>query len=101
MNLPQLPEDKANHYVYGSLIDVGLFFVIFSLTKNLQLANHLAFALTALIACLKEGLDAWENRRATGDYFYGPRGVEFNDALATAMGAVPRWATLTYTTAIS
>lgn len=97
MNLPQLPVDKANHYLYGSLLDVVLFFAIFFLTKNLQLANHAAFTLTALIAAIKEGLDARENYRATGNCFKGPRGVEYQDALATAMGAAPRWIAVSMT----
>jgi hypothetical protein len=91
MELPELPADKANHYLYGSVIDVTLFVGLAFLTKNPHLSSHLSFGLTALIGALKEGKDAWINYRTTGNWKTGPHCVEGKDAMATAMGALPRY----------
>jgi hypothetical protein len=97
MSLPTLPTDKANHYVYGSVIDLTLFVGLTYITKNPHLASHLSFALTALIGVVKELKDAVINYKTTGNWKTGPHGVEGSDAMATAMGALPRYLSTIYT----
>lgn len=83
--MPSLPQDKANHFLYGALI-----------AKTILLAAPLvgydpqASALigVAAIAVLKEASDALINKRATGDPMHGPHGVELLDAVATFTGAL-------------
>ena len=94
--IPSLPQDKANHYLYGSIIDVALFIGLTFLTKNPHLSSHLSFGLTALIGVVKEVKDAWVNYRSTGSWKTGPHGVEGKDALATAMGAIPRYVSTSF-----
>ena len=48
MNLPQIPQDKANHIIFGWLI----FFI-----SNLFLNAYLSFSIVLLFAALKELYD--------------------------------------------
>jgi hypothetical protein len=76
MTLPQLPQDKANHFIYGLLIFgvVGLY-------------SPLAGLIAAVVAAAaKEASDAYINYRATGSVFKGPHGFELWDFLATSAG---------------
>lgn len=45
MKLPIIPVDKANHFIWGAVIFVGL---------SAIMAAHWAFAITAVIAAAKE-----------------------------------------------
>ena len=83
MNLPELPQDKANHAFYGAAIA--------AVVSSAAMLAHLPAAIIAavvvtVIAFAKEANDAWINYKATGDYMHGPHGVELNDALATMAG---------------
>jgi len=85
MSLPSLPQDKANHFVYGAAI-YAVTFCIFSLLK--LPATYYAFAVVAIFGIGKEIVDYLQNR------FQGAQhGVEALDALATiaggAMCAIP------------
>jgi hypothetical protein len=76
MMLPQLPQDKANHFIYGLLI----FGVV-------SLYSPLAGLIAAVVAAAaKEASDAYINYKATGSVFQGPHGFEFLDFLATSAG---------------
>lgn len=72
MNLPLLPQDKANHVCYGALIAcvVSIFF-----------GPWWALLATAAVAVLKELSDWWQNTRNGGSH-----GVELLDAAATIAG---------------
>lgn len=73
MNLPQLPQDKANHALYGAAIAcvISIFF-----------GPWWALVAVAVVAVLKELSDWWQNRKG------GSHGVEFLDAAATIAGGV-------------
>lgn len=78
MALPSLPQDKANHFVYGAVIYAAAFCVI-SLLK--LPATYYAFAVVALFGAGKEIVDYLQNR------FQGAQhGVEALDGLATIAG---------------
>jgi len=72
MNLPLLPQDKANHAVYGAVIAaiVSLFSI------------PLALIAVALVGVGKEVFDWWQNRH--GEH----HGVEVMDVVATVCGGL-------------
>jgi hypothetical protein len=75
MNLPQLPQDKANHLVYGA--------VIFCVALLVAHSVLVAGLVVLVFAVGKEASDAWANYKATGT---PPHGVELLDAVATCAG---------------
>jgi len=77
--LPSLPQDKANHAVYGALI--------FNAALPLSDA-FVALALVAVLAVAKEAVDWLSNHRARAAGLPAPHGVEVMDALATLAGGV-------------
>ncbi len=70
MKLPLLPQDKANHVVYGAVIAAAV--SVYDVQK--------AAAVVMLFAVGKEFFDWWQNRKG------GSRGVEVMDAVATVGG---------------
>jgi hypothetical protein len=84
MNLPQLPQDKANHLAYGALT----FSIVLLLAHFMFPNDQIGFAglITVLSAIGKEAHDAWVNWKTTGDPMQGPHGVELLDAVATISG---------------
>lgn len=85
--LPQLPQDKGNHLVYGA--------VIFNLALPLTDA-FVALALVAALAVAKEAADWLSNHRARAAGLPAPHGVEALDALATLAGGFLCFLPLTY-----
>jgi len=80
--MPQLPEDKANHAIYGALI--------FLLALAILRRPDAAYGLVVAAAVGKEVLDWLSNQRAVKAGLMPTHGVEFLDALATcAGGAAP------------
>ena len=76
--MPSLPQDKANHALYGALI----FLIGFAITRRMDVS----YGLVVLASVGKEALDWLSNRRSEKP----THGVEWLDALATcAGGAVP------------
>lgn len=82
--LPSLPQDKANHVIYGMAIFLFVFFLL--MWFRVPYAAYAAFAASVVVGVAKEVVDAWENYKATGNWRTGPHGVEGLDALATAAG---------------
>lgn len=78
--LPQLPVDKANHFVYG----VGIALAILATGQPVEIVT----LVTVALAFAKEGLDALQNYLKTGSWKTGPHGVEIFDAVATSAGGV-------------
>jgi ABC-type uncharacterized transport system permease subunit len=80
MNLPQLPADKANHFVYGACIATVVSLV----------THHPTYGLLAAVAAgvVKELIDAAQNYLATKNPMVGPHGVSILDAAATVAGGV-------------
>lgn len=104
MNLPQLPQDKANHALYGAM--VALFFkqlavtaVLFGFDLHGYRPKDIGLAVSAAFALGKEGIDALVNYRTTGNWrgvpVNSPHGVEALDALATFSGGFMVWAAST------
>jgi len=80
--MPSLPQDKANHAIYGALI----FLLALAITRRMDVA----YGLVVLAAVGKEVLDWLSNQRAIKAGLTPTHGVEWFDALATcAGGAVP------------
>lgn len=88
MNLPLLPQDKANHVVYGA----GLCAVVASLAVVAGAAAWAAALIGATLALLagllKEQLDARANRQALAAGQPAPHGVESADVVATFTGGL-------------
>ena len=72
MNLPVLPQDKANHAVYGAVIAAIVSIV----------GLPLALLVVAAFAIGKEVYDWWRNRHGE------QHGVEIMDAVATICGGL-------------
>lgn len=76
--MPSLPQDKANHFVYGAVI----YAVVFGVLALLKMpATYYAFAVVALFGVGKEIVDYLQNR-----YQGAHHGIEALDALATIAG---------------
>lgn len=73
MSLPSLPQDKANHFVYGALVAAppASFF-----------DPAIALIAVVVVGVGKEALDWWQNQRG------GKHGVEVMDAVATVCGGL-------------
>lgn len=80
MNLPSLPQDKANHVIYGAVIAL----LAYGLSRKFypQGAIYVALIASSGLGILKEVSDWWQNRKG------GNHGIEFFDALATCMGGL-------------
>lgn len=79
-----IPQDKANHFVYGAAIGV----VSHVLTLGTSVAPFASIVASVAVGAIKEAHDAYVNYKTTGDWRTGPHGVEFLDFVATALGGV-------------
>ena len=80
MNLPSLPQDKANHVIYGAVIAL-LAYIIAKWTYP-QAAMWISLVASTGLGLIKEASDWWQNRKG------GNHGVELWDAVATAAGGI-------------
>ena len=94
-----IPQDKANHFVYGlvvyfvaALVSVGAGFL---LGKPVLTTYSWAVGVAAsiFVGAAKEVADKLSNLRAAKAGLPPPHGVEFNDFLATALGGIAGGAT--------
>jgi hypothetical protein len=81
--LDRVPYDKAKHYLGGTLISLVASLLCIYLLKKPALAWQLGLGAATLAGVLKEGTD-W----ALNKYRGTAHGVEFYDALATALGGL-------------
>ena len=72
MSLPLLPQDKANHFLYGALVA--------AVTSCFDI--RAALLAIVVVGVGKEVSDWWQNKRG------GRHGVEFMDAVATICGGL-------------
>lgn len=86
MNQLLIPQDKANHIVYGALFYLAVFFACTQLA--FADARFIAMLATLALGALKEGLDAILNHRAEAAGLPPPHGVEFLDFAATSCGGL-------------
>lgn len=84
MNLPFLPQDKANHFVYGAVIAL----VAYAALLITHAPHPVAFSMlaVALFAVGKETRDRLANLKAKRAGLEPPHGVELMDAVATVAG---------------
>jgi hypothetical protein len=78
MNKLLIPQDKANHFIYG--------FVVFLAMLFLSSSVEWALAVSIAVGILKEAVDATLNMLAFRKGLPPPHGVEAMDAVATALG---------------
>jgi hypothetical protein len=86
MELPSLPQDKANHLTYGAAIFSVALLLAHFVHPDYQIA--IAGLTVVFIAFAKEANDARINWQTTGNPMQGPHGVELLDAIATIVGGV-------------
>lgn len=84
MELPLIPQDKANHACYGAVI----FLLVIFVAQRFGLSNPgvVALVFVACVGALKELSDYLLNRRAIAAGLPPPHGVEFLDFAATTAG---------------
>ena len=91
--IDRIPPDKARHFVAGTIVATLAACAAAFVGLAGSLVACAAVAAAALIGGAKEVMDARGNKRATGKWLGEPRGtphgVEWHDALATALGAAP------------
>lgn len=82
--LPSLPQDKANHLLYGAL--VGLLAYALARALTAPYAAWLPWGAATLVGAAKEAADHLGNLRAARAGMPTPHGVEWADFAATAAG---------------
>lgn len=82
--IPLIPQDKANHAIYGAVIALAAYAV--ALAGHNPHAAVIGLAAAATIGALKELADWLLNRRAISAGLPPPHGVEFWDFGATTIG---------------
>lgn len=88
MNLPLIPQDKANHAVYGAgLAAVGASLAVIAGAPPWAAALLGAVA-AATLGLVKERLDARANAKALAAGHSPPHSVERGDVVATAVGGL-------------
>jgi hypothetical protein len=86
MTLPSLPQDKANHLIWGAILALGVYCV--ALALNLPFAAELSLGTAFLAGIAKEVADKVANIQAAKLGLPAPHSVELYDALATTAGGV-------------
>lgn len=90
MNLPLIPQDKANHAVYGALVFAAAFLVLRHV-HQVPSARNVAMAAVLLVALAKELADWWANRVAAAAGLPLQHSVDPLDVLATCAGGALCW----------
>lgn len=91
MNLPQLAQDKANHFLYGQLIWGVTALILMKLDFGYNEAYRYALWMTILLGGGKELVDKALNIMAVRRGTAPPHGVEAFDAMATVFGGLSIW----------
>lgn len=84
--LPSIPQDKANHALYGAAIALVAYAA--GLIVLPQQAALIGLTASILVGVLKEVADRLANLKAHRAGLLPPHGVEWWDAIATAAGGV-------------
>lgn len=96
MSLPTIPQDKANHVIYGAAIFALAGWLAVAAGQGL-LARQIGVVAAFVVGIAKEAADAWANARARARGLPAPHGVEAADAVATTGGAMLAWLAATAT----
>lgn len=91
MKLPMLPQDKANHFIYGALIWLGVMVLALVLGCGEGAAVKVAGVVLWCAAWGKELVDLILNRIAIARGKEPTHGVELLDAVSTWAGGVLLW----------
>lgn len=83
--LPIIPQDKANHFIYGVLIGIVAGAIATKFKQPVIPASVLA---AVLFGVAKETVDYLSNRKAIAAGLEPTHGVEFADAAFTALGGI-------------
>lgn len=83
MNLPIIPQDKANHYIYGSVIAIVAGTIAHQIGLPVAICS---IGAATLFGAVKEALDWYRNRKAEAAGATPTHGVEVVDFLATVAG---------------
>ncbi|BDD04491.1 hypothetical protein [Aureibacter tunicatorum] len=83
MKLPLAPQDKANHFLYGSVITCISILAILYIDQKLFASNFLIWM--GIVPAIAFGIfkEVWDSR--------GRGNVEAMDAVWTIFGGVPIW----------
>jgi hypothetical protein len=84
--LPNLPQDKANHAIWGAILAFGVY--VIASVLDIAFAAELALFTAAGAAITKEVTDKLTNIKATKLGLPAPHGVEVYDAVATIAGGL-------------
>lgn len=87
MKLPIIPQDKANHFIYGTAIFAITYMIMINFVFTLT-AVATGMITTTLIAVAKELVDYLLNKRLVSMGLRATHGVELFDAVATVSGSV-------------
>lgn len=88
MNIPMLPQDKANHFVWGAFAALAGAMAAYALHKP-QHAASIAQGLNCVVGAAKELSDYISNKRARDAGLPEAHEVSFEDFVATTIGGVP------------
>lgn len=80
-----IPQDKANHFIYGNLIALLAAGILANFGYN-QYSRLTAVAAAGILGIGKEILDRYLNRKAVKNGLAEPHGVDINDYFATQFG---------------
>lgn len=90
MKLPLIKQDKANHFIYGGVIWIAIYFVVsFALAKPYN--GLVALVGTVAVGVAKEFCDYIQNEKAKEIGLKPDHGVDEWDAFATALGGAFLW----------
>jgi CO dehydrogenase/acetyl-CoA synthase alpha subunit len=91
MSIYLFPQDKANHFIYGSICGLGTLAVLHVFNvPDIGGYGYSAGAIfsATLLGAFKELDDYILNRRAIAQGMPPPHGVEWMDMIATALGGL-------------
>jgi hypothetical protein len=84
--LPNLPQDKANHAIWGAILAFGVY--VIASVLGIAFAAELGLLAAVGAAIAKEVTDKLANIKAAKLGLPAPHGVEVYDAVATIAGGL-------------
>jgi len=85
MNLPQLPQDKANHVLYG--LAIAIVVSVVAMLLKMPQPRLIGFVVAVVFAGGKEALDYLLNKKDAAAGKVATRAVEKLDFVATVVGS--------------
>jgi len=92
IKLPDIPHDKALHYIYGTLIALAVLEALLLFGIERGAAKALALAAAIVVGAVKEYvIDRRLNKLAAADSQPEPHTVSRGDVIATSLGGLVIW----------